>query len=115
MGVVMNKISSVETFISSSPAEKADVLLRLAHELTIIARDTYDQESDGVTNPSRLRSINEIQHRTIGFVLALMTNNPNRYPDDVLVQIILDHPEDAELQRQLQEEMDRILSHAVPA
>jgi hypothetical protein len=111
----MNGIDPMEVFTSSSREDKMDVLARLAHELTVLARDTYDLESDGVVTPSRLRIINEVQHRIMGFLIALMTKNPNRYPDDIFMQIILDHPEDLELQNQIYRTLDRILSQVVPA
>jgi len=41
-----------------------DFLVYLAHALTILARDTYEVGTEGVTNPSRLRHINELQHRS---------------------------------------------------
>lgn len=103
----MSSLDLVETFTNCSNEEKVDFLLRFAHELTIIARDTYETGLDGLTSPSRLRSINEIQHRILGFVIALMQDNPNRYPDAVLLGVILNHPEDTELQRQLQETFER--------
>ena len=111
----MNDSSLVQAFINRSCAEKVSLLLRLAHELTIIARDTYDSESDNLTNPVRTRTINEVQHRVLSFLIALRENNINRYPDDVLVGIIVDHPEDIELQRQLQEVFSRIVSQVAAA
>ena len=111
----MNDSSLVQAFISRSCAEKVSLLLRLAHALTIIARDTYDRESDGLTNPVRTRTINEVQHRVLSFLIALRENNINRYPDDVLVGIIVDHPEDIELQRQLHEVFSRIMSQVAAA
>jgi hypothetical protein len=77
--------------------------------LTILARDTYAVEEDGLTNPSRLRIMNEIQHRVTGFLMALHKNDAKRYPDDVLVRIILEHPEDQDLQRQLQDTCGRLM------
>jgi hypothetical protein len=100
---------------TSSHEEKTRFLLCFAHELTIIARDTYDAGMAGVANPERLRVINEIQHRVIGFAMALAENNPNQYPDDIALGIILDHPEDMELERQLQWAFDRILLQVVAA
>ena len=115
----MNDSSLVQAFINRSCAEKVSLLLRLAYELTIIARDTYDRESDGLTNPVRTRTINEVQHRVLSFLIALRENNLNRYPDDVfvgiLVGIIVDHPEDIELQRQLHEVFSRIVSQVAAA
>jgi hypothetical protein len=105
----------MDAFTSYSREEKTAFLLRLVHELTIIARDTYDPESGGVNNPLRLRLINEIQHRIISSAIALAKNDPRRYPDDVLVGIILHHPEDIELQRQLKEAVERLLSQEVTA
>src|SRR2546426_12385064 len=109
----MNNTSLVQAFINCSCAEKVSLLLRLAHELTIIARDTYERESDGLTNPVRMRTINEVQHRVLSFLIALRENNLNRYPDDVLVGIVVDHSEDVELQRQLQEVFGRLVSQIV--
>jgi hypothetical protein len=100
---------AIETFCQYSPQEKIDFLVQIAHALTILARDAYPVEDQGLTNPSRLRFINEIQHRVTGFVLALRKNDVKRYPDDVLVRIILEHPEDLDLQQQLQEISGRLM------
>ena len=56
------------------------------HELTVIARDSYEVGEDGLTNPQRVRRINEVQHCTSGFLYALLRNNSQRYPDNVLVE-----------------------------
>ena len=79
-------------------------------ELTIRARDTYDVGGDGLDNPERMRSYNEVQHRLLGFLAALLKGDPKRYPDDVLIRIILEHPRDAVLQQQMAEAFARALS-----
>jgi hypothetical protein len=94
---------AIEIFCKYSPQEKIDFLAQFAHPLTILARETYAVGEDGLTNPSRLRIMNEIQHRVTGFLVALRKLDMKRYPDDVLMRLLLDHPEDLDLQRQLQE------------
>ena len=42
--------------------------------------------------------------------MALMKNDANRYPNDIVVRLILERPEDLELQRQRQEVFDRLLA-----
>jgi hypothetical protein len=109
----MNVRRAIETFSRYSPQEKTDFLLQFTHTLTILARDTYEVGGEGLTNPSRLRLINEVQHRVISFLMALIRNEEKRYPDEVLVRIILEHPEDLELQRQLQEAFDHLMAQVV--
>ena len=106
----MNEVHhAIATFCKYSPQEKLDFLVQFAHALTILARDTYAVGEDGLTNPSRLRIMNEIQHRITGFLMALRKNDAKRYSDDVLVRIILEHPEDLDLHRQLQETWGRLI------
>jgi hypothetical protein len=106
----MNEVhQAIETFCKYSSQEKIDFLVQFAHALTILARDTYAVGEDGLTNPSRLRIMNEIQHRVIGSLMALRKNDLKRYPNDVLVRIILEHPEDLDLQRQLQATCSRLM------
>jgi hypothetical protein len=38
--------------------------------------------------------------------MALMKADANRYPNDIFVRLILERPEDLELQRQLEEVFD---------
>jgi hypothetical protein len=100
----MNEVhQAIETFCQYSPPEKIDFLVQYAHALTILARETYAVGEDGLTNPSRLRVLNEIQHWITGFLVALRKHDVKRYPDDVLVRLLLEHPEDLAWQRQLQE------------
>jgi hypothetical protein len=106
----MNEVDqALDRFCKYTAHEKTDFLVRFAHALTILARETYAVGEEGLTNPSRLRLINEIQHRVTGGLMALGKDAAKRYPDDVLVRILLDHPEDLELQRQLQETCHRLM------
>jgi hypothetical protein len=106
----MNEVhQALDRFCKYTAHEKIDFLVQFAHALTILARDTYAVGEDGLTNPSRLRIINEIQHRVTGCLMALCRNDSKRYPDDVLVRILLEHPEDLDLQHQLQETCRRLM------
>ncbi len=42
--------------------------------------------------------------------MALMKDDANRCPNDIFVRLILERPEDLELQRQLQEVFHRLLA-----
>jgi len=111
----MSSHHPTEVYIRLSREERIHFLLCLAHELTIVARDTYAVGGRGLQCPERLRAINEIQHRILANCRALLENDPARYPDEVLLQIILDHPEDAELQRQLVQTFEHLLACHAPA
>jgi hypothetical protein len=110
----MDNANLVAEFQGLSPACQIDALLRLAHELTLVGRDAYDPCSLGLQHPERLRSVNEIQHRVISHVLALLSSDPGRYPDDVLASLILEQ-EDPELRCQVAAAFARSLSSQAAA
>jgi hypothetical protein len=103
------------SFRAFSPQEKITFLVGFAHELTILARDTYEVGQDGVIHPVRLRRLNEVQHRLTSSLMAMLRQDPGLYPDEVLVRILLEHPNDAELQRQLEEAVARLMAQAPAA
>jgi hypothetical protein len=102
----------VDEFRSLPPAAQIEVLVRLAHELTIVGRDAYEPSSLGLRHPQRLRWLNEVQHRVTSHVLALLAADPGRYPDEVLVSIVLEQ-DDPELRRQVAAAFARSLSQPV--
>ena len=69
--------------------EQVGFLLKLSFYMTISARDTYVIQSDAVAMPTRLRGINEIQHKILGQALNLLSNR-NKYPSDVFVGVLYD-------------------------
>jgi len=106
----MKTADVIYEFATLSCEEQARTLARLAYELTIVAREAYEVGSLGVSSPAKLRVINEIQHRVTSFLTALLTHDPFRYPDDVLVKIVLEHPSDLMFQQQLATAFERALS-----
>jgi hypothetical protein len=106
----MDTAEAIRSFSLLDSEEQAIFLALLAYELTIVARDTYEVGGEGLTNPGRMRAINEIQHRLTSFLRALLQGDPNRYPDDVLIRIVLENPTDSLLQQQLLEAFRRVLS-----
>jgi hypothetical protein len=110
----MTSDKAITVFVSYSSKEKEEFIAHLIHTLTIIARDSYEVGGDGLTNPQRVRRINELQHRVSDFLCASLSDNQNRYPDDDLVRIILEHPDDHALERQLNKAFERLANQRLP-
>jgi hypothetical protein len=53
---------------SLSAAAKTALLTRIAHTLTVCARDTYEVGTENVLEPQVLRAYNELLHRVTGAV-----------------------------------------------
>ena len=51
-----------------SDAARTEFLARLAHALTVCARDTYEVGTDNVLEPQVLRAYNELMHRVTASV-----------------------------------------------
>jgi hypothetical protein len=96
----MNIDVAVRLLRSLSPGDKARAFARLCHDLTVVARDTYDSEGN-VKDTGRLRALNEIQHRMTGFLLALMSEDATGYSDQSVATMFLADREDAHLARLL--------------
>jgi hypothetical protein len=111
----MNLTEASRRFSSQSVEEKMEFLTALAHEITILTRDSYEVGTVGLTRPARVRALNEVQHRVLGFLLALVKDSPARYPDDALVEMILEPREDPELQRQLHGAFTRLMQQMTSA
>jgi hypothetical protein len=85
---------AIAFFSAYSSDEKKDFLAVLMQELTIVARDSYEVGADGLTNPQRVRTINEVQHRLAGFLSKLLRADERRYPDETIVRIVLEQTGD---------------------
>jgi hypothetical protein len=86
----MGSFKPIEAFITLSPPEQARFLMRLAWELTIVARSYYVPGTEDLTDAAAVRAVNELQHKIASHALAILDDDPRRYPDDVLVQIVFD-------------------------
>ena len=106
---------AISTFSSYSAEEKKEFLAQLSYELTVVARGCYEVETEGLAEPQRLRRINEVQHRVSAFLWALLRDDPRRYPDDVLIRIILEQPDDEVLRRELSKTFARMTARRLAA
>jgi hypothetical protein len=90
----MKKFDPVEAYASLPAADQARLLTRLAWELTLVGRAYYMPGTEELADPAALRAVNELQHQITQHVLALLDDNPRRYPDDVLIRCIVDDTPD---------------------
>ena len=60
---------------SLSDDEKTALLARIAHTLTICARDTYEIATENVLNPHILRAYNELLHQVIGSIVSRLAGS----------------------------------------
>jgi hypothetical protein len=60
---------------SLSDDAKTPYLARIAHTLTICARDTYEFGTENVLNPQMLRAYNELLHQVIGSVISRLAGS----------------------------------------
>jgi hypothetical protein len=85
----MTPAEAIAAYSVPSASEQLRVLADYAHDLTVIARGTYIPQSEGISDPSRLQLLNEVQHRVTGHMRHLISGNGKRYPDDAIVRIIV--------------------------
>ncbi|HEX8735637.1 MAG TPA: hypothetical protein VF721_09965 [Pyrinomonadaceae bacterium] len=103
------KVEEALNFFSNlSNQERVEFLVRLGHELTIEARDSYEIGTENISNQSKIRRINEIQHRIFLEILALVKRNEKSYPDDVLMRMILEHREDKSFEAGIAQAFKRV-------
>ena len=87
----MNAEAATALYSSLNRAAQIKLLFRFGFNLTVVARDTYEVGTEGVIDPRRLRQINEVQHRVLVHIDKLLNDDPNRYPDDALISMLLHH------------------------
>ncbi len=101
---------AIAAFSALETEGQARFLARFAHNLTVAARDAYVAGGYGLTDPARVRAINEVQHRVTGHLRMLLEDDPKRYPDDVLVRMFLEGNRDPYLDWQIFVAFDRAMS-----
>lgn len=67
-----------------SSQTQAQFLAGLGHVYTVLARDSYEFQGPGVTNPRLLRDVNEVHHRLYAQLSALLMHGEGVFPPDVL-------------------------------
>ena len=106
---------AISAFSSYSAEEKKEFLAQLSYELTVVARGCYEVGAEGLTDPQRLRRINEVQHRVNTLLWALLRDDPKRYADEDLIRIVLEQPDDEVLGRELSEVFARMTARRLTA
>ena len=91
LGGNLNADAATGLYASLNRNAQIRLLSRFGFNLTIAARETYEVGTDQVLDPPRLREINEVQHRVFGHIGKLISNDLDRYPDDVLISMLLRH------------------------
>lgn len=81
---------TISQYSKKTELQQAKFLSRLAHQITIFARDTYEINSNSIQDPIRLRGINEIMHQILGQQTKLLSGDRRRYSDDILIKMIFD-------------------------
>jgi hypothetical protein len=80
---------AVSRYVAIPEDRKAWFLLRVSWWLTLYLRGCYD-EADADLLAKKLKGANEIQHQLSSGAWSHLTGNPNRYPDDTLIQICVE-------------------------
>ena len=107
----MNMTEVISQYSQKSESQQAKFLSRLAHQITIFARDTYELDGNLLLDPARLRGINEIMHRIIGQQFKLLSGDTSRYPDDFLIKTIFDMATECNFEKHMDLSVTESLSY----
>lgn len=82
-----------------APLEQARFLAILGHWLTVVARGTYEVQSEEVRDPKTLRALNEIHHRIYAQINGLVSRRAAKFPPDAMASWLAAEGESPELRR----------------
>jgi len=88
----MTNNSIADWFSKLSQTEKSQFVCDATYELTITARDSslWSDASQGESEAVVLRAICEILHTLTGQLSKLLKGDLNRFPDDIVWDIVLE-------------------------
>lgn len=89
----MTKQQFISGYLTLARSDQIRFLAFLAAQLTVHARGTYEVGTDRIAQPERLREINEFQHRIAFHLFHLLRDQPQRYPEDVFAELLVDYAE----------------------
>ncbi len=105
----MNINSEIQYFSELVAIDKGRFLALFMHELAEEARATYGPGNDTVSDTQHLRFINELQHRMGRLVYQLLSEDPARPGDEVIVRMLLASRVDKVAERLVQNAYRRAL------
>lgn len=85
----MNIDSEIGHFAGMTSVDQARFVARLMYELTLEARNYYGHGGEQPIDANRLRFLNEIQHRLTRFIEQILTDDPARPTDEVMIRLLL--------------------------
>jgi len=98
---------AVDAFATLTLAQRARFLAHLSHGLTVSAREALSlPESIDV---AKARIHNEMLHKTLGVLGAILADSDGRYPDDVLVRTLFAQAEEAGIEQRFRSEWQRAM------
>jgi exoribonuclease II len=101
----MNIQSEIDFFIELAQIDKARFLCRIALEVAAEAKLGGTEAND----PLRLRFINEINQRLIRFAYQILSEDPNRPADDIVMRMLLGARTDKRAERIVHSAYGRVL------
>jgi hypothetical protein len=99
----MTKSQLLQTYTALDSPAKARFLAVLSNQLTVFMREEYDESLDSARRIKRLMGANELQHHLSSELRHHLDQDTNRYPDEVLLNILLEKAQYFELSNQLQQ------------
>ena len=85
----MNIESEIKHFKDLSALEQSRFLARFMYEMTLEARNFYSPNGNQDIDASKLRFINELQHRITRFIEQVLLDDPGRPSDDMMMRLML--------------------------
>lgn len=90
-----------QAFVRTQSDQQLRVLALLALNVTVAARAAYPGQVEDSLVGGKLRAFNEVLHTLAGQLLHLIDGDPNRYPDDALIDALFEKAQQGECARDL--------------
>jgi len=84
-----------ERFGKLDAQAKITALARLAYEMTVLARDTYEPGTLGISDPARIRGINEVMHRVTSRLVDLLRGGADDWNEVTFWQALVGFAKEA--------------------
>jgi hypothetical protein len=85
----MNLDSELRNFEGLSALEKARLLVHFMYEMTLEARNFYAAGGEQPIDVHKMRFIIEVQHRVTRFIEQILTDDPARSSDEMMLRLLL--------------------------